>query len=128
VLRPGGIPMSTEAVRAFGEKLQKDEQFRKQVQTVMAAAQQRSAAELLKVASGAGFQFTEAELAAAVQKQMKQQHAAGELKDEDLLQVAGGSTPLTLFLFSAPIAAVIGSAAAGSAVSGAIIAVTAEVC
>jgi predicted ribosomally synthesized peptide with nif11-like leader len=83
--------MSAQAVQAFTTKLQQDESFRKQVQSVLASAQQRGTAELLKVASGAGFQFTEAELAAAVQSQLKQQHSAGELKDEDLLQVAGGA-------------------------------------
>jgi predicted ribosomally synthesized peptide with nif11-like leader len=102
--------MSAEAVRAFGEKLQKDEPFRKQVQEVMATAQQRGTAELLKTAAGAGFQFTEAELTAAVQEQMKQQHAAGELKDEELLQVAGGTFWLVFTAIS------VGSAIAVSAV------------
>jgi predicted ribosomally synthesized peptide with nif11-like leader len=88
--------MSAEAVHAFGEKLQKDEAFRKQVQAVMSAARQRSSAELLKVAAAGGFQFTEAELAAAVQEQMKKRHASGELKDEDLLQVSGGFTAALL--------------------------------
>jgi len=55
------------------------------------AGQQRGAAELLKVATGTGFAFTAAELMAALQEQMKQQHAAGALKDEDLLQVAGST-------------------------------------
>jgi predicted ribosomally synthesized peptide with nif11-like leader len=85
--------MSTQAIQAFAAKLQQDEAFRKQVQGVLVAAQQRSTAELLKVATGAGFSFTEAELATAVQERLKQRHAAGELKDEDLLQVAGGITP-----------------------------------
>ena len=69
--------MSTLAVQAFAVKLQQDESFRKQVQAVMSASQQRSTAELLKVATSAGFPFTEAELSAAVQEQMKQRHAAG---------------------------------------------------
>jgi predicted ribosomally synthesized peptide with nif11-like leader len=83
--------MSRQAVQAFATKLQQDETFRKQVQAVLAAAQQRSTAELLNVAAGAGFAFTEAELTAAVQEQLKQRYAAGELKDEDVLQVAGGT-------------------------------------
>jgi predicted ribosomally synthesized peptide with nif11-like leader len=83
--------MSTQAVQAFTAKLQQDEAFRNQVQAVMTAAQQRNSAELLKVAAGAGFQFTEAELAATLQGQLKQRYAAGELRDEDLLQVSGGT-------------------------------------
>jgi predicted ribosomally synthesized peptide with nif11-like leader len=116
--------MSTEAVRAFGEKMQKDEQFRKQVQTVMAAAQQRSTAELLKVASGAGFQFTEAELATAVQSQLKQRYASGELKDEDLLQVSGGWSPVLSTLVVAPAI----SAFAASASVASLVAVTIKSC
>jgi predicted ribosomally synthesized peptide with nif11-like leader len=108
--------MSAEAIRAFGEKLQKDDAFRKQVQTVLSAAQQRSSAALLNVAAGAGFQFTEAELAAAVQSQLKQRHAAGELKDEDLLQVAGGLTPTVGVLLSW----MAGSALAGGVVSASV--------
>jgi predicted ribosomally synthesized peptide with nif11-like leader len=101
--------MSAEAARAFGEKLQKDESFRNQVQQVVASSQQKSTAELLKVAAGAGFEFTEAELTTAVQEQIKQQHAAGELKDEELLQVAGGT--FWLAFISAGVSAAIGISA-----------------
>jgi len=94
--------MSVQAIQAFAVKVQQDESFRKQVQAVMVAGQQPGAAELLKVATGAGFQFTEAELTAAVQEQMTQRHAAGELKDEDLLQVTGG-TLLSLTLIIGPV-------------------------
>jgi predicted ribosomally synthesized peptide with nif11-like leader len=88
--------MSTQAVQAFAAKLQQDESFRNQVQAVLLASQQRTSAELLQVAASAGFAFTEAELTAAVQEQLKQQHAAGELKDEDLLQVSGGTWSITV--------------------------------
>jgi predicted ribosomally synthesized peptide with nif11-like leader len=111
--------MSMQAVQAFVAKLQQDEPFRKQVQAVMAAAQQRTTAELLKVAAGAGFAFTEAELTAAVQEQLKNSTPPANSRTRISSRSQGGSRlmepsgPAAACLVASPRASVEGGAKEG---------------
>ena len=78
--------MSAEAVRDFIKKAQSDPALAAKLKGL---PRDESAAikQVVNVASGAGFNFTEQDY-----RQMAKQHlAGGELKEEDLAKVSGGT-------------------------------------
>ena len=73
--------MSREAAQAFVERLNTDQSFREQ----MIAAGDNG--ERLRAAQGAGFDITAEDLA-----ELRREHRADELSEEDLQKIAGGSS------------------------------------
>ena len=89
--------MSVESAKAFLKKFASDEDFRKSIENAA------SDEERQKIVKEAGFEFTKADL-----KELAA--SSGELSEEDLEKVAGGST-----VGWVTAAAGVGGAAAGTA-------------
>src|SRR5262245_6924491 len=82
--------MSTNAVKLFWQKAQQDKALQAKLAAIQAKDQQAAIVAVVKVATDAGFTFTAAEYDAAVKEELAKQHAAGELDEKQLQQVAGG--------------------------------------
>jgi len=88
--------MSVEAVRGFWQRVAADAELKDRLSTIQEKDRGLLTLAVAKVAAEAGFAFTADEYDAAVSEELAQRHAAGELSDEDMAQVAGGiggSTP-----------------------------------
>src|SRR5262245_56725149 len=86
--------MSTEAVQKFWQKAQQDKALQAKLTAIPPEKLQAGVAALVKVAAEAGFLFTAQEYEAAVKKEVARQHAAGELTEGQLQQIAGGAAGL----------------------------------
>ena len=91
--------MTNQAVSLFLEKVAADEQLQSQLAEVLESAEDAEGADREAAAGLAkehGFDFTSEELWAEIQKrqaEFQQRQEAGELTDEELEAVAGGTTP-----------------------------------
>src|SRR5262245_29640949 len=82
--------MSTEAVKKFWQKAQHDKALQAKLAAIEAKHRQATVADIVKLAAEAGFTFTAAEYDAAVKETLVKEHAAGELTEEQLANLAGG--------------------------------------
>lgn len=90
--------MSTESVKQFWQQALTDQNLRAKVQanptgnkiwTTTASELEKRIGEVVKIAAEAGFTFTIQDYQAAVKEELGKQHAAAELRPEDLAKVAG---------------------------------------
>lgn len=98
--------MSAIAVQEFLEKVQTDESLAQELIKALEAENDREA--VAELATSKGYEITSQELWAEVQKRqedLKQRQDAGELSDEELEAVAGGTFVLTAFVFTVLITA-----------------------
>lgn len=79
--------MSVENVKAFMGKLEQDKALQKKLEAMVKKVHETIPAEVVKIASAAGFKFTAGDLTEA------RKAALGALSDEELKQAAGGGTP-----------------------------------
>jgi predicted ribosomally synthesized peptide with nif11-like leader len=84
--------MSIETVKQFWEKARSDQAIQAKLNAVQGDQKEKSLSEVLRIAAGAGFDFTAADYESAVRESLCQQHAAGQLSDQELEKVAGGIT------------------------------------
>ena len=75
--------MSAENVKAFFGKVEGDKDLQEKLAAAKGQEEEAALAEVVKIAADAGFEFTSAELAEALE-------AEGELSEDELKQVAGG--------------------------------------
>ncbi|WP_330204437.1 Nif11-like leader peptide family natural product precursor [Cyanobacterium sp. Dongsha4] len=83
--------MSIQAVEAFLEQVQTDEELQKDLASALEAENDRQA--VTDLANSKNYEFTPDELWAEIQKRQEeamQRQEAGELTDEELEAVAGG--------------------------------------
>ena len=98
--------MTNQAVSLFLEKVAADEQLQSQLAEVLESAEDAEGADREAAAGLAkehGFDFTSEELWAEIQKrqaEFQQRQEAGELTDEELEAVAGGTSPVVLVTFA----------------------------
>lgn len=83
--------MSVEAVKAFVEKVKADPDLRDELLVIQSEDKDAVLAEVVRVASEAGFGFDAEDYEEAAQEMAQARHAVGELSDEDLDAAAGGS-------------------------------------
>ena len=83
--------MSVQMVHDFWRKAQSDTAIQARLRDVNADNKDSAMQALMQIAAEAGFQFTEAEHDAAVKEELTRRHSAGELNEEELEQVAGGT-------------------------------------
>ena len=81
--------MSIEAVRAFMGKVKADPDLQEKLEAIE-GDKDATLAEVVHIASEAGFSFTVEDYDAAVLDMAQARHAAGDLSDEELDAVAGG--------------------------------------
>jgi predicted ribosomally synthesized peptide with nif11-like leader len=86
----GDSTMSVEKVKQFMSKAQTDKALQSQIQAAPKGAGTKTVAELVKIASKAGFTFTPQDYEEAVNELLEEKHAAGALNDEELALVSGG--------------------------------------
>jgi predicted ribosomally synthesized peptide with nif11-like leader len=85
--------MSTDQVMAFFDKLRSDEGLKEEAKGIRAGADREVIlAALMKMAKEHGFSFDEAALETGWEAWKKKMAESGELSDEALERVAGGST------------------------------------
>jgi predicted ribosomally synthesized peptide with nif11-like leader len=87
--------MAVEAVSQFLQKVTEDQSLQAELVQAMQAENDREA--VTQLGNENGFDFTSEELWAEVQKrqaEFEQRQAAGELTDEELEAISGGTTPL----------------------------------
>ena len=82
--------MSTEAVKKFWEKAQQDKALQAKLTNTQATEGQVALAAVIQLAADAGFAFTAVDYEAAIKEELARQHAAGELSERELADVAGG--------------------------------------
>ncbi len=82
--------MSAEKVKQFMSKAQTDKALQSQIQAAPKGAGAKTVAELVKIASQAGFVFSTEDYEEAVNELLDEKHAAGVLNDEELALVSGG--------------------------------------
>jgi len=82
--------MSIEAVKAFVEKVKGDSDLRETLLAIGPEDGDTALAEIVRIASEAGFSFSPEDYKAAALEMAEARHAAGELSDEALDAVAGG--------------------------------------
>ena len=85
--------MSVGAVRDFWQKAQTDQALQQQMRGVKTDDMETAITAVVRVAAAAGFSFTPSEYEAALKEELARRHTAGELSDEELSAVAGGSVP-----------------------------------
>jgi predicted ribosomally synthesized peptide with nif11-like leader len=83
--------MSVQKVRDFWQKVKDDPSLRNKLIALQEKERQTSTAAVVKLADDAGFSFSFVDYEAAVKEELVRQHAAGELNDEELTGIAGGS-------------------------------------
>ena len=83
--------MSVQAVRDFWRKAKTDAALQKQLQGMKTDDKAAAAAAVVKVAAAAGFAFTAEEYQVAIRDDLSRQHAAGELSEQQLAEMAGGA-------------------------------------
>lgn len=83
--------MSIDIARQFFDKARSDEALQARLRAAATGTGKERRAALIRIAGEAGFSFSAADLDAAVKMRLNQQHAAGELSEDDLEQVAGGA-------------------------------------
>ena len=76
--------MSVENVKAFFARVGKDKALREEYESMLRRMREATFAEVVKIGSAAGFEFTVADLVEA------RKAALGALSDEELKNVAGG--------------------------------------
>ena len=83
--------MSVETVQAFWQKAQTDPKLRQQLQHVKTGAKDKSVAAVVRIAAAAGFVFSVSDYETALREESARQHAAGELSEQQLTEMAGGA-------------------------------------
>jgi predicted ribosomally synthesized peptide with nif11-like leader len=84
--------LEIEAVTAFWQKVNKDSNLQKRLEPVHKLGEQAAGNEVVKIASDAGFSFSNAALAQATKAHV----GAGELKEKELETVTGGLVSTSL--------------------------------
>ena len=82
--------MSFENATQFLRKLQTDPTLSKKLRAAVSGTRDEKAAQLIAFAARNGLDFTVADYERALKTNLGQQHAAGELTEEQLDAVAGG--------------------------------------
>jgi predicted ribosomally synthesized peptide with nif11-like leader len=84
--------MSANTVRAFWQKANQDAALQAQLKTLAGRNQQAITAAVVQIAAAAGFAFSAADYEVALKEELARRHAAGELSEQQIEQVAGGNT------------------------------------
>jgi predicted ribosomally synthesized peptide with nif11-like leader len=82
--------MSVQTVRDFWRKVKDDAGLRQKLNAIQEKERQATVAAVVMLAADAGFKFAADEYDAAVKETLVRQHAAGELSEQQLAEVAGG--------------------------------------
>jgi predicted ribosomally synthesized peptide with nif11-like leader len=83
--------MSIASVQQFLQQVRNDPGLQAKLQAISPETKEKALAEVVGIAAATGFAFTAAEYEAAVKEELARQHAAGELRGEQLERVAGGA-------------------------------------
>ena len=83
--------MSVQAVRDFWQKTRQDPALGARFQAIKPDDKDSALTAVISLAATAGFVFTAKEYESAVKEELARQHRAGEITDEELARVAGGS-------------------------------------
>lgn len=86
--------MSIEAANKFLEKVLQDSQFQEELVKALETKNNRQAVS--EFANSKGYQFTGEELMIEIKKRQKAAIDSGELSDEELESIAGGTNPAEL--------------------------------
>jgi predicted ribosomally synthesized peptide with nif11-like leader len=82
--------MSVQNVERFFNKVDSDKALQERIRTIQATSDAQAIAEVVKLATDAGFPFSAEHYSAALKEEIARYHSAGELSEEALAQVAGG--------------------------------------
>ena len=91
--------MSTEAVKNFWQKAQQDKSLQAKLAAIEEKHRRATVADIVTLATEAGFVFTAAEYDAAVKETLAKEHGAGDLSEEQLQQIAGGARGAFALMF-----------------------------
>jgi len=94
--------MSTEAVKKFWQKAQQDKALQAKLAAIEEKERQATLAAVIQLGAESGFIFTGQQYDAAIKEELAKQHAARELSDKELADVAGGKLSLSLPPVSLP--------------------------
>ena len=83
--------MSQQNVAAFWQKVSSNSELRQELEGNPVDDFETGVGHILKLAAESGFPFTREEYDAAIQEELKRQHAADELSEEELAGVTGGT-------------------------------------
>jgi predicted ribosomally synthesized peptide with nif11-like leader len=82
--------MSVQSVREFWQNANQSQGLQQKLDGIKGDPKDVAIAAVVRMAADSGFIFSAADYEAAVEEELAKQHAAGELNDEQLRQIAGG--------------------------------------
>ena len=83
--------MSMEAVRDFSKKLKQESALQAKVSALSGDDRDALLAEVVAIASGAGFSFTTEEFEAVTADTLRKLHSADQINEAELERIAGGA-------------------------------------
>jgi predicted ribosomally synthesized peptide with nif11-like leader len=88
--------MSVHTVQEFWKQVGQDVDLQTKLEHVSMGNPAEAAAAVARIGTEAGFVFTPDEYETIVQAELAREHAAGELDERELEQVAGGRIPRSI--------------------------------